>query len=254
MPDAEADIYLVGLGIGGFERRTVEADDILSQCSAILHLTAFGDELRRRYDADIVDLNGMYQDQDNPTAIYNDMTAVVVKSAHSYLSLGPIAFLTYGHPLYLVDTSWQLLGSDADHGLRVKTVTGISFVDQVLADLGVRFDYAVQIFESSLFCTQNVHVDIRFPLLLSQVGDVHSDVLRPTGDLAARTDSLIRRLQQIYPADRHVAVIRSAWRRDMAPQITVASVQDLHGLASSMQVGVSMYVEGEQPWSALGPR
>src|SRR5699024_4966101 len=80
VPDAEADIYLVGLGIGGFERRTVEAHNILSECGFIAHLTAFDDAIKVTYQADVYDLGVINASSDEPSMVYRQIAEVVIEA------------------------------------------------------------------------------------------------------------------------------------------------------------------------------
>jgi hypothetical protein len=244
VPDAAADLYLVGLGIGSFERRTVEVDEILRGCSTILHLTAFDAELRSIYGADVVSLIDLYESSDNPHEVYSRMSDLIFEYATNNLFLGPIAYLTYGHPLFLVDASWDLMAKGKIAGLRVKPIAATSYVDQLLCDLAKRFDRGLQQYEAELFVSHRVALDDRFPLLLAQVGDFGSETLRPEGHLYERLTKLMTHLHDTYPSDRICHLIMSSWRSDIAPEVHTASIGKLETLLSSVHVGCSLYVEG----------
>jgi uncharacterized protein YabN with tetrapyrrole methylase and pyrophosphatase domain len=236
---------LVGLGIGSFERRTIEVDEILKTCVAILHLTAFEAELKEAYDGDVVNMISTYEAKDSPADVYQDMAKLVFSYAENNSFLGPVAFLTYGHPLFLVDSSWDLLTLGRAAGLRVKPIAATSYVDQVLCDLGRRFDKGVQQYLADVFVRHRVRIDDRFPLLLAQVGDFDSAVLRPQGNVLPRMETLFDALRSSYPSDRRCHLIMSSWRSDMAPEVRTATIAELETLVSAIHVGCSLYVEGQ---------
>ncbi|MEV8325689.1 SAM-dependent methyltransferase [Kitasatospora sp. NPDC056731] len=249
VPDAQADLYLVGLGIGGFDRRSVEADQILRDSRRILHLTAYDSDLRLRYDGEVTDLEQVYAADPNPGQVYHAMAARVLEAAAEGRGHGPVSFLTYGHPLFLVDTGWLLQEAAQRHGLTVKAVPATSFLDTLLIDVGARFDYAVQAYDANAFYLHSVVPDTRFPLVLSQFGSFGTDRLRDREDLYGRLSPLTARLRDLYPADRAVAAVLSAWRSDMAPQISHATVGELDSLVSSSHSGMTLYIGGSEPWT-----
>ncbi|MGV8912429.1 MAG: SAM-dependent methyltransferase [Rhodoglobus sp.] len=245
VPDAQADLYLVGLGIGSFERRTIETHQVLETCAVILHLTAFDAELKDEYDGDVVNMLTTYEAKEGPSEVYQDMVEMVYTYTQNNLFLGPVAFLTYGHPLFLVDSSWDLITRGQAAGLRVKPIASTSYIDQVLCDLGRRFDRGVQQYLADVFVSRKVRIDERFPLLLAQVGDFQSDTLRPQGNLLPRMADLLSALHAAYPPDRRCHLIMSSWRSDMAPEVRTASIAELETLVSAIHVGCSLYVEGQ---------
>ncbi len=252
VPDAQADLYLVGLGIGGLERRTVEADEVLQSAGVILHHTAFDADLRHMYRAAVVDLESVYGADSNPTQAYHEMAAQALQAVRERDG-GPVCFLTYGHPMYLVDSAWILMEAAKAEGISVKALPSTSFLDTVLVDLGARFDRAVQAYDADLFYLHDVRPDIRFPVLLAQFGSFDSHQLRRSGDLYGRLSPLTRRLQEIYPSDRAVAAVLSSWRPDMAPQISHTTIRDIDSLISSSHSGTTLFIGGSEPWANAQP-
>ena len=244
VPDAEADLYLIGLGIGGFDSRSVEVDSVLAQCDTILHLTAFDDDLRGHYSANVENLLPLYSSSDNAEEVYTEMMEHVYRVAVDSLGRGATSFLSYGHPLFLVDTNWMLLAKSVSSGLRVKSIAATSFLDQALCDLGRRFDFGVQYYESKFFMDHEVVIDSRMPLLLSQIGDFGDVTLRQTKQKYRRLEPLFGVIRNSYPSERKCYVVFSPWRRDMGPQIREAQIGSIETLISSIHVGCSFYVEG----------
>lgn len=243
VPDAEADIYLVGLGIGGFERRTVEAHNILSDCGFIAHLTAFDDAIRANYQADVYDLGIINASSDDPSFVYQQITEAIIVAHRNYRIFGPIALVVHGHPLWLVSSAWELLEKT---DIRVKVVPGTTFIDQIIGDLAIRMDRGVQVYEASIFHEERITPDTRYPLVLSQFGEFASSKLRPSGDTVSRMRPMVERLQSLYRPERMASLILSPWRGDMEPRVTSVPIRDLSAIVSSAHPGVSLVVHGEE--------
>ncbi|PZF02822.1 hypothetical protein DEJ01_09860 [Curtobacterium sp. MCLR17_040] len=242
VPDAEADLYLVGLGIGGFDQRTVEVDRLLRGAAAIYHLTAFHEELQALSLGNVEDLSSLYFSGRNAASTYEDMTAYLREQTRTVREYGYVCFLTYGHPLYLVDTSWSLLQDDG--GFRVKAIAATSFIDRLLCDLDYRFDYGVQIYEANVFLAQMPAVEPSTPLILSQVGEVGSDEIAERGRKLEWLTPLFEQVGNRFPPDRQCDLIFSPYRSDMAPNVVTARVDELMTLASSVHTGSTLLVHG----------
>ncbi|WP_136611855.1 SAM-dependent methyltransferase [Sinomonas albida] len=243
VPDAKADLYLIGLGIGGFDQRTVEVDHLLRGAAAVLHLTAFDPELREICSGQVEDLSGIYFCGKRAAEVYDAMAEHVMEVALANHVLGYSCFVTYGHPLFLVDTSWDLRRRT---DLRVKPVAATSFVDQIMCDLEHRFDYGVQHYEANRFLRMSPRIDSRFPLIVSQVGEVGSDRIELRGRKLAWLTPLFEEVMEKYPNDRQCDLVFSAYRRDMAPKVSSATVGEIFTLASSVHVGTTLVVHGSE--------
>src|SRR5699024_11635767 len=75
----------------------------------------------------------------------------VIEAHRNYKSFGPVALVFYGHPLWLVSISWDLIEKSGQNGIRVKAVPGMTFIDQIIGDLAIRMDRGVQIYGASIF-------------------------------------------------------------------------------------------------------
>ncbi|MGW2893839.1 SAM-dependent methyltransferase [Streptomyces sp. NPDC001212] len=252
VPDAAADLYLVGLGIGGFDRRSVETDEILRTAKKIFHLTAYHQELLSLSNGEVISLEQEYAQEGSPRSAYRGMADLVLKETAALRGKDHACFLTYGHPLFLVDSGWMLLEMGASSGISVKAVPATSFLDAVLPDMGARFDCAVQLYEANLFVQYRIEPDTRIPLMLSQFGSFGIERLRQRDNLYGRTEPLTARLREIYPPDRDVSLVLSAWRSDMAPQIVHATIAEIDTLVTRSHSGTSLYISGSEPWTRPG--
>ena len=242
VPDAEADLYLVGLGIGGFDQRTVEVDQLLRGAAAIFHLTAFHSELQELSLGRVEDLAPRYFSGSNAEVTYRDLAGHLREQSVAVAEHGYSCFLTYGHPLYLVDTSWSLL-QDLP-ALRVKAIAAMSFLDRLLCDLGHRFDHAAQIYEANSFLVRAPLVDAATPLVISQVGEVGSNGIGERRRKVEWLTPLFEMIGSVYPADRQCDLVFSPYRSDMAPNVVSARVGEMMSLASSVHTGSTLVVHG----------
>ncbi|MFI1177667.1 SAM-dependent methyltransferase [Streptomyces melanogenes] len=248
-PDAQTDLYLVGLGIGGFDRRSVEVDNLLKSARKVLHLTAFDADLRHLSAGDVVDLEQVYGTGSDPRQVYQEMAMQALLAGVDARGKGHACFLTYGHPLFLVDSGWWIEQAAAEYGITVKAIPAASFLDSLLIDLGARFDRAVQSYEANVFFRYQIQPDTRFPVVPSRFGSFDVGRLRQRDNLYGRLAPLTRRLRDLYPTDRPVAAVLSAWRADMAPQISHTTVGEIDTLASSSHSGMSLYIGGSEEWT-----
>lgn len=242
VPDAKADLYLVGLGIGGFDQRTVEVDQILRDATVVLHLTAFDSKLRALTGGRVENLADVYFGKGTASGIYEHLTDQIADVASAYKGFGHVCFLTYGHPLFLVDTSWSLLRRP---DLLVKALPATSFVDRMMVDLDVRFDYGCQMYEANRFMALQPQLDDRVPLLVSQVGEVRSNRIGERGRKMEWVTPLFDRVSASYPSDRRCDLVFSPYRSDMAPVVNSTTVGELAALVSSVHTGSTLFVHGE---------
>lgn len=244
VPDAEADIYIVGLGIGGYERRTVEADAVLAQSEFIFHLTAFDAQLRETYpNSTVVDHGHLYSEFDDPSFVYSEMAEAVVNVFLFRSTSRPVSFLVYGHPSVLVDSATIIRRKTEKHGIRVKTIPGISFIDESISLFDDRLDLAVQYYEATHFVHNRIAPDTRYPVLLSQVGDFGSRKLRPQYD-SDRFSDLFDYITELYSYDvsRRIDFFLLPWREDMEPQVMSYQVSSIR--QARPFVGNSLLIHG----------
>lgn len=177
------------------------------------------------------------------------MAAQVLQAVRDCDGKRPVCFLTYGHPLYLVEPGWILMEEARAEGISVKPLPSTSFLDTVLVDLGARFDFGVQVYDANIFHLHDIRPDTRFPVILAQFGSFDIRRLRQSGYLYGRIYPLTRRLREIYPPDRAVAAVLSSWRPDMAPQINHTTIRDIDSLIFSSHSGTTLFIGGSEPWT-----
>jgi uncharacterized protein YabN with tetrapyrrole methylase and pyrophosphatase domain len=208
-----ADLYLVGLGIGGLHRLTQEAEEVLSRAAYIVHLSPLQPSLERLCRQGTVEsLQPYYGTDPNAAVVYRRMAERMVEVAGAAREVGRHAcFATYGHPHWLVIPSRRAQELAADHGLRVVVVPGVSSFDTLLIDSPVQLDFGAQLLDATRFVKQRLRIDARVPVLLFQVGVFGADTFWPTPEEIGRFEPLVCRLEELYPADHPIHIIMSGW-------------------------------------------
>ena len=235
---------LVGAGIGGAVRLTREAEEAIRTASVVLHMTAIGAELERLCpDGLVVSLMPTYEAGDDPDEVYGRIADRLVAEAElAHGRGGTAAFVTYGHPLWLVTSARSALRRCAERGLRASVVPGISSIDTMLVDSPVPLDRGAQLYEAGQFVRQGLGVERRLPLVLFQFGDFGSGSLRPDHTATGRFGAILERLAGLYPAGHPVHIVLSPWREGMRPRVVSSTVADLAGVLEAAHVGTTLVV------------
>jgi tetrapyrrole (corrin/porphyrin) methylase-like protein len=237
----------LGLGIGGIRRLTAEADEVLRSADTILHLSAVGADLVDRYPGEVVSLLPVYQGTPGDESAYQAIADALIAAAEKARDRGGYAcFATYGHPLWLVDSSRMAMRLAAESSLRVGVVPGISSFDTLLIDSPVPLDRGAQLVETSEFVHAGLVVNTVLPLVLFQFGDYARERLNPAPVHERRFARLVARLQSIYPGERQAFLVVSSWADGIERQIRATTVGQLADLCQSARPGSSLVVAGSR--------
>ena len=115
----------------------------------------------------------------------------------------------------------------------------------MLCDLEYRFDSGFQVYESNRFMDESPQVDIRFPLVVPQVGEVGTDQIGQRTRILEWLDTFSTKINSIYPEPRMCHLIFSAYRADMAPKIITFKTSDINSIGSHLHSGSTLVIEGE---------
>lgn len=238
------DLYIVGLGMGGFDRITREAEKVLRGAREILCITSYVREIERLEPHGVVtSLWELYLADDDRRATYAAIADRIVESTQSAHAHGGYAcFAVPGHPLWLVNASRQAMSACSRQSLRCVVLPGVSSIDTILIDAPVDFDGGVQLLEATRFVQDRLVVDRRLPLMLFQFGDFGSERLRPKTADAARYAPLIERLTELYGADHVVHIVLSGWRDRMRAEVHSAPIRRLRDQLDDARVGTTLVV------------
>jgi Tetrapyrrole (Corrin/Porphyrin) Methylases len=242
-------ISLIGTGIDIDAHLTPEAIDAIGQCRRIYHLTAHHDRLVELCPAgEIINWNDLYTST-HATSVYDEMAEAILAAASGAPGVG---FVTYGHPLVLVDTSRMVVAAATARGMSVRVISGISSIDVLLQHLLLETGLAgLQVLEVNHMVLYDLVPNPFVSALIMQVAAFGARSRTMTrANHPQRFVRLREFLGRVYP-DRHPLVLITAPFRAGMPlivrQTTVAELPAAHQL---IHTGMSMYIPargGRQP-------
>lgn len=224
---APYDIAVVGLGITGVHHITHEAEETLRRARRTLAADVTPGVLGhlRTVSPAVTDLSGHFRSGAHRAAAYRAVASEVVAAA---LESAPVCFATYGHPKMYSYPTVLIQRAAAVLDLRVQVLPGISFLDTLLADLGLDpgFD-GLQMYEAT-------DLLVRRRPLLNDVGCViaqASVVGNPREGQSADHSSQLARLQDYllayYPEDHDVVMVTSRTHPLLEPLLQKARLGSL---------------------------
>ncbi|MEP3638037.1 MAG: SAM-dependent methyltransferase [Paracoccaceae bacterium] len=206
-------LILSGTGIGGPGRMTLETHQCLQQAVRVFHLTHLHEHLSNTYPGEIVDLSPIYHGAASKPAAYQTITETLIMAVKEALPETLIVFLTYGHPLFLVDSSQDMLAQ-----IQAEVLPALSSFDTLLIDSPVHLGDGAQLFETTKFVALNQCPDAYEPLVLFQFGD-YATWDNDGAPHQSRLDLLRRQLLRHFPSDHPLYVVVSAWHDDVSVRV-----------------------------------
>lgn len=239
-----ADLYLVGAGIGPVSRMTGETAEVISGADIVFHLTAVAEELEKLNPGRVRSLQPVYESSDVAVDVYAEITRVVVDAAEQAKSnAGYACWVTYGHPLWLVDSSYYAMRECRTRGLHAICLPAVSSMDTLLIDSPVDLGHGAQMLETSRFVHSRLTVDPRVPLVLFQAGDFGTTRLRSgMGPSSERFKLLEQQLLVWYRDDHPAHIVLSAWRAGMRARVTDVTVGTLTAHAQDLHTGTTLVI------------
>jgi tetrapyrrole methylase family protein/MazG family protein len=201
----KGEIVVIGLGPGRWDDLTIEARDLLLSaprvlCRTLRHPTV--DTLReRRPDVAIESFDALYDSAESFAALYPAMVAELLSRATQG---EPVIYAVPGHPL-LGEESVRLLRSEAPlHGIEVRVVAGLSYLEPVCAALGLDpLERDLQLLDATRLAdiSPAAMMGALLPTRPALIAQVYNRRLASGVKLA---------LGEIYPDDWEVALVRWA--------------------------------------------
>lgn len=223
---------------------THETTTLIAGAHAVLHLTALSAQLERLNPDRVRSLASIYESSDVAALVYADIADAIVEAAEvAKESNGYVCWITYGHPLFLVDSSYQAIRDAERKGLRVQTLPAVSSIDMLLIDSPTYLGHGGHMLEADAFVKDELVIDPRVPLVLFQAGDFGADRLR-SGTLEdfERFRPLQERLASFYPPDHPLHIVLSAWREGMASKVVSTTLRNLEAHSDALHTGVTLVV------------
>jgi tetrapyrrole methylase family protein/MazG family protein len=199
------EIVVVGLGPGRWDDLTIEARDLLLAtpgvlCRTLRHPTV--DALRaRRPDLALDSFDMLYDTAESFAALYPTMVEELLARA---TGSEPVVYAVPGHPL-LGEESVRLLRSEAPtHGVSVRIVAGLSYLEPVCAALGLDpLERDLQLLDATRLAdiSPAVTMGALLPTRPALIAQVYNRRLASGVKLA---------LGEVYPDDWEVTLVRWA--------------------------------------------
>jgi uncharacterized protein YabN with tetrapyrrole methylase and pyrophosphatase domain len=236
------DIAVVGLGIAGAHQLTRQVEETMRR-STKLFVTDTGSGLLEylvELGPDVVDLGGAAGKVEHRVMAYRRMAAAVVSAA---LEQAPVCFATYGHPTMFCYPTTLIRRAALVLDLKVKLLPGVSFLDAMLADLGVDpgFD-GLQIYEATDMLVRRRPLQPDVALVITQAPMVANASNRPSDVRLDHLDLLQRYLGETYPSTHEVVLVTSAPHPLLDPEVNVVPLGSLAAALLASSQLATLYV------------
>jgi len=208
-------VIVVGLGPGRWEDLTIEARDTLEQATRVIvrttrHPTV--DALReRRPDLTIDSFDALYDEAPSFAALYPAMAERLLALATDAAAQAvgerapePIIYAVPGHPLMGEESVRLLRGEAATHGVAVRLIAGLSFLEPVCAALDLNpLERDLQLVDATLLAETPTPalMGALLPTRPALIAQVYNRRLASGVKLA---------LSELYPDDWEVTLVRWA--------------------------------------------
>lgn len=200
------EIIIVGLGPGGLEHLTLGAWDIISSASQLYLRTSVhpaAQELSGR-GVQFTSFDNLYEKGQSFSEVYQDIVRTLIAIANTR---GTLIYAVPGHPLVAEETVQLLLKEAPLQGIRVKVLSGVSFLDTTFTLLGL--DPSAGLLLLDTLTMQKEELNPRLHTIFTQVYN----------RLVASDLKLI--LLEVYPPQHLAVVIKNAGMAGLEEKITV---------------------------------
>jgi uncharacterized protein YabN with tetrapyrrole methylase and pyrophosphatase domain len=151
---------------------TLEVKSVIQKCDCVVYLV--NDPAMKKWIEDnskkSISLDEVYFQFSDRKETYDFISNEILNIADNYENT---CFVTYGHPLFLSDSSMQLIKKirDLKWDINIEVLPGISSLDNLLCDLCIDPGVGgIQAYESSEFINKNYKINKNSHLILWQIG------------------------------------------------------------------------------------
>lgn len=239
------DLSLVGVGLDPSRHMTAEAKAVLRESRIVFHLTASHELIRSLAGGKTVDLGEHYRETAS-SEVYSEQVDIIL----SELELGPgVAFVTYGHPMVLVDTCQMLLSHLRALGRTWRVVSGISSIAVMLERLTLDVGLAgLMVIEANKMVINQVRPDPTVSTFILQVGAYGAlELTLARRNHPDRFTGLRDYLMQTYRPDHPAVLITCSFRDNMEDILHHTTVGGLANDADAIHTGMSLYLPPAAP-------
>jgi uncharacterized protein YabN with tetrapyrrole methylase and pyrophosphatase domain len=231
---AGIDVYVAGTGMVGYRQVTPEVDAALRDATTIFVVhpqDLVVEHFRSGYGADVVDLASEYEEGEVRSDAYRNMAERVLDAAEAD---APVALAVYGHPTVFVSPASLIRERAPDRELAVEMLPGISSMDCIYTDFGIDpGETGIQMFEATDLLLREFDLNPEVPAMIWQVGSVETVLHSTTDSAPGRFTRLREHLQQYYPDDHEVSLLRAATYPITEPErlsFSLSEFESMHDL------------------------
>jgi predicted O-methyltransferase YrrM/precorrin-2 methylase len=246
--EPDFDVALLGWGTRGVDQITVEQLRALGQARDIVvdpgaPPSIF--QMLAAYKAPIHDLASVYRDGARKEDVYPAMTAAVLELA---TTRGATVWMTYGHPLVYSMPSRILIRECRTRGLRLKVLSGISSIAEIMSVLGLDIaERDLQVTFANHVVSRRRTIDTGVDLLVMQPGALAETTLsRDPAVRAGRDVSAYRLLQEhlerFYPGSHTYTSVCLSDEPGVPNEVVEAPIARIAELAPAMHYGQTWYI------------
>ncbi len=236
------DIAIVGLGITGVHQVTREAEETIRRCNVtLLADSGLGvGEYVRTLCLEVTDFADRLESGGHRVDFYRGIASEVVAAA---LEAAPVCFATYGHPKMYSYPTVLVQRAAAILDLRVSILPGISFLDALLADLGLDpgFD-GLQLYEATDLLVRRRPLQTDVGCVIAQAPVTAEAGTREAVHNLPNIALLRDHLLQFYPSDHEVVFVVSSPHPLLRPLRRTAPLSDLPAAVASGPQSGTLYI------------
>ena len=241
-PSAEADIYIVGLGLVAVQQITKEVDAAIRRSNEVLYLdispgvAAYLKHICPRATS----LYSCYKEGEARTQAYKRMVTQTLAAA---LDHPPVSMAFYGHPLVYALPPFLIVQVAPLLGLTVKTFPGVSALDCLLVDLGLDpATHGLQMYEATDLLLRQRPLQPDVPCLLWQVGTVESSLFSRAANEPGRFIKIRDYLLRFYPPEHRMKAVNSASEPFQRSTFREFALKDIDEQREHLHQGLTLYI------------
>jgi predicted O-methyltransferase YrrM/precorrin-2 methylase len=246
--EPDFDVALLGWGTRGVDQITVEQLRALGQARDIVVDPGTPPSIfamLAAYTAPIHDLAAIYRDGARKEDVYPAMTAAVLKLAETR---GATVWMTYGHPLVYSMPSRILIRECRARGLRLKVLSGISSIAEIMSVLGLDIaERDLQVTFANHVVSRRRPIDTGVDLLIMQPGALAETTLSRDPEVRRGRDVRAYRafqehLERFYPSSHPYTSVCLSDVNGVPNEVREAPIGRIAELAPEMHYGQTWYI------------
>jgi uncharacterized protein YabN with tetrapyrrole methylase and pyrophosphatase domain len=234
------DIALTGIGIGGFERVTLETLDVFKRARIIFHLTGYHRRLKQ-FCKKVVNLEKYYWTGEEDLTVYTRLADLFLDEARR----GPgVVAVGDGHPAFYDDVTWDVYRRGKEAGLDVRILPAISCLDSMSAQCDLEIHTGgLQILDATTMVANKQTVNPHIDALIMQIGWFDSALLYYVArSKRQRFKPVIDYLLKFYSASHPLRILEAPNNKKEAATVVSTQVGLLDRYSSKLLPSSCLYI------------